>query len=198
MIKKIFLICFLAVTICNAQNDSKNEEPSYRLNSSFGLSFSSDWIINKPSLFVKTGFGFKMNEHFWLNADIFGMRYGSDRYGGFNETHYTNWTFAPNISKDFNIGKKFKIVGFIGLFVAYENVSSEDFRDGQPNDITGETPRIKYFYETNTVDVGAILGMKLLYEVKENLLVGIDFTSYAYLYLYLDNFLLGPSIEFRL
>lgn len=186
--------------VCTASNYAQEEKIfkdfDYRLNGSFGISFSSDWIINKPSLYVKTGFGFKMNENFWLNTDVFGMRYASDRYGG-SETHYTNWTLAPNVSKDFNLNKKLKLVGSVGVFGSYETYS-DYYTETASNDLTGEIWSRKIFIEEGRIDIGAIVGVKLLYAIKENLLVGLDFTGYSYLYLFLDNFLLGPTIEFRL
>lgn len=196
MKKTILILALICIAFGYGQEEKNFKDFDFRLNNSFGLSFNSDWFTNKPSLFVKTGFGFKMNKNFWLNADIFAMRYATDR----NEPdieYYTNWTFAPNVSKDFNLNSKLKVVGSVGLFVTYETYS-DDFTDTITNDFTGETFTRRFFKEESRVDVGVILGAKVLYAIKENLLVGLDFTGYAYYYLFLDNFLIGPTIEFRL
>ncbi len=199
MKKIILLLSFLFFTLIYSQEEKAFKDFDYRLNGSFGMSFSSDWIINKPLLYVKTGFGFKFNKDFWFNTDVFTMRYASDRYGG-SLDYYTDWTLAPNVSKDFNLSKKLKLVGSAGIFVTYETFSDEFDETFVRQDVDGtEETFIRRFYkESSRIDVGAIVGIKLLYAVKENLLVGLDFTGYAYLYLFLDNFLLGPTIEFRL
>lgn len=154
--------------------DSISEFQKFRLNGSFGRTFSSDSRFNFNSYFVKSGFGFKINKHFWVNTDFFGMRYGVSREG----LIFTNWTFAPNISKDFDFGK-IKLIGSVGLFYTLEEVKSSN-------------------YERSTSDAGAILGVKCYYEVYKNMYLGFDFSGIAYYYMDMDVFMFGPSIEFRL
>lgn len=185
----------------NGNNDTEtdlpkkvNTEATLRLNGSFGMSFNSTWIVNQPSFFVKNGFGFKLSEHFWLNADIFAMRYASTR----TSNYYTNWTFAPNISKDFSLGGKFTAVASLGLFITLEEVNRTRLSHININEITGEEIRVFKTDEEQLIDVGAIVSLKLMYEVKKNFMIGIDFTGYAYYYMPLEEFLIGPVIEFRL
>lgn len=187
------LLFFTAISIAQEQPNFK--ELDYRLNGSFGMSFNSDWFMNIPSLYVKTGFGFKFKEDFWLNADVFNMRYGTDRDSS-DERFYTNWTLAPNLSRDFNITEKLKLIGSAGLMFTYETFS-DDFSVTSTNSL-GEIIRRRFFKESSRFEAGAIVGLKALYAIKENFLVGIDFTVFAYYYMPLENFLLGPTIEFRL
>lgn len=155
---------------------------------------------DKPGMFLQAGAGMKLNKHFWLNFDI--LHYeakGNDPdaayYYSTTDTSITGWMFMPNFSKDFIFSKKHQITATLGFFLLLEN----EIGPGYTTYVEGDTEYVNFYMdEYSEIDLGLFLSAAYKYRLNQNILIGLQVSSYVQLYLTPEAFMIGPSLEFRL
>lgn len=186
----LFYILFSSVSISQNLIEDK-----FRISFEYGYFGSNYFLAENGGDYLNTSFGYKINDDFWLSLDLIKLNatgnYESTTAGTI-ENNFSMTMFIPNFSKDWRVSKKsfFKTtlgasfilekayVPFVSLANSEINLSYENFN--------------------NEFDLGLFVNIGYLYEVHQNLYLGINFKTYAAIYLNPDSLFIGPSIEFRL
>lgn len=196
MRKTIFILGFLfATTQLIAES---NEEPKFRTYFDFGLFQSSFFLAENGGDYLSAGFGYKINEEFWLNLTL--IKITSSGYFENNpffentNTNYRNTMVIPNFSKEWNIIKKLSIGGTIGGAFIFESVIIPYV---EPTDT-------EYNISIFLSDQGDIFDLALFgeffmkYEMTKNLFLILNAKSYIPMYMNPDSYMIGIGFEIKL
>lgn len=204
MTKKILFTLLIAFTYnISAQGQNVDEESrndNYRILFSSGLYKSSYVEGDKPGMYLHGGFGFKMNENFWLNIDII----HSEARGGYeiypllnSNSNVTNWYFMPNFTMDFDLGQKHRISPLLGFFLNREYTSRLTYETEYDQNYNPVLTDLRMSDEA-TYTAGLFAGFSYNYEITDNLYIGIEAYTYTKLHLTIESFMVGPKVELRL
>lgn len=196
------VITFFSLNVsAQGQNNNLNTQgDNYRVQFAYGLYKSSYVEGNEPGTYLHGGFGFKLNQNFWLNVDIIHSeaRGGMEIYPLLNSnSNVTNWYFMPNFTKDFKIGGKSLITPMLGFFLNREYTSRLEYEtlyDQENNPYLADLA----MSDEATYTAGIMFGLSFNYEVTKNLFLGLEAYSYTKLHLNIESFMVGPKVEIRI
>lgn len=195
--KKILIITsFLFVfTKLNAQN---NDEPKFRTYFDSGFFQSSFAGASDGGNYLSAGFGYKINNEFWLNLTLIKISasgsFGPIRLFINSETDYNSTLIIPNFSKDWKLINKFSISGVVGGALIFENALRPSIITDSSNRITG----IELSNQGQPFNLGLFGEIIIKYEIINNLYLSINTKSFIPMYLEPESLLFGAGIEIKL
>jgi hypothetical protein len=195
--KKIFIITSFLFLFTNliAQN---NDEPKFRTHFDYGFFQSSFKLASNGGNYLSAGFGYKINNEFWLNLSFIKIsatgQFEQNPLFINNETNYYNTMIIPNFSKDWKISNKFWITGAIGGAFIFENVLVPSVTTDNANNIIG----IDFINEGESFNLGLFGEIVLKYEIIKNFNLSLNTKSFLPLNLEPDSYMLGAGIEIKL
>jgi hypothetical protein len=190
--KKLIIILLISVT-ANSQN---NETKKFRMSTEYGYYNSTFFLADNNGSYLSGSFGYKINEEFWLNLGLIKIT----STGNFESTPlflntpstYNSTIINPNFSKYWQISDDFTILGSIGGALIFE-------RANDPKIIFAEQQfqGIEFENQGESFNFGLFFSTSLMYGVSDFIYFGINLKSYLPLYLDLESFMIGPSVEMR-
>lgn len=174
----------------------ENTESKFRINVGYGFFNSTFYLADNNGDYLEAGFGYKINEDFWLNIDVVKIsstgNFESDPLFLNTPVSYSNTMIAPNFSKDWDLSNKLMFSASLGGALIFERVYSPyvNFTD---NDFEGIA-----FSDEGEFNIGLYGNLSLKYKIIDNLYLGVNLKSYLPMYLDIETFMIGASVEIRI
>lgn len=167
-------------------------QDTYRISNEFGYYKSDYFLANKPSYYLQTSFGKKINEDFWLNIDMIKVNANGEFENNLfldKTSTYNAFMIIPNFTKDFSF-KHFNFSPSLGLLLIHESTKIPYFTTNNSYPLTIRN-------EKNN-SLGLYLNLGLKKNLYKNIIVGVNIKSYVLMNLEIETLMIGPSIEIKL
>lgn len=196
--KYVYFVLLLSTSLIAQNVDSNHQFSKYRAVMDLGYFGSSFQPASSGGNYLNAGFGYKINEEFWLNFNFIKI----SSKGTFDQsilfknniTDYSNTLLIPNFSKDWNVFNKIYIGGSLGCAFMFEQTL-------YPSVIFDESlqlPTIVFENRGETFNIALFMDFSVKYQLQKQILFLVSAKTYAPMYLDIDSFLIGCGLEIKL
>lgn len=189
---KLLIILLLSFSAFSQTDGPKK----FRMSAEYGYYNSSFFLASDNGSYLSSSFGYKINDEFWLNLELIKVT----STGNFETSPifintpsmYNSTIINPNFSKYWEVGHKFSIAGSIGGALIFERANKPSvIFDNQQFD------GVEFENQGESFNFGLFFSLSLMYSLTDFVYAGLNLKSYLPLYLELESFMVGPSIEIR-
>lgn len=188
-------LIFINLSLLYAQESTESKFRTYFDAGVFRSNFAP---ANNGGSYVAGGFGYKINDAFWLNITVAKISatgtFESNPVFLNNQTNYNNTLVVPNFSKSWKVAPKLSLSGAIGGALLFEKTLVPSVTFDSANNFSG----IDFTNEGEEFSVALFAEFMVQYEVIKNLLLTFSTKSYVPMYLEPDSIMYGLGAEIRL
>lgn len=196
--RKYFIVTFFLILSLSGFAQEQNES-KYRTTLDFGYFGSSYSHASKGGTYLSAGFGYKINEEFWLNLNIIKVTASGERYESLpffydNKVSYENLMIVPNFSKEWQLTNKFYLNGILGGALLFEKSLITNGEYNYNEELIGFSTE----NDAESIDLALLVGVDFKYELTQNIFLTLSLKSYVATYLEPDSYMLGLGVEMKL
>ncbi|MFA5619823.1 MAG: hypothetical protein WDA08_05905 [Weeksellaceae bacterium] len=195
MNKKIISMILIITCACLLSQENTQK---FRISFDFGYFGSSYHTASNGGTFLSGGFGYKMNEDFWLNLTLVKIsatgNFEKNQLFLNHQIQYSNTIIAPNFSKDWSLSEKLILGGALGGVLIFETSYEPYFHTDENGGFIG----ISMESDIDKLDIGLYGELYLKHELGSQISLILNLKSYLPLYLELESFMIGAGIEIKI
>jgi hypothetical protein len=188
----IFLFCLLSLNVFSQIEETKK----FRMSTEYGYFNSSFFLASNNGSYLSGSFGYKINEEFWLNLELIKITSTGNLEPSplliNTPSSYNSTIINPNFSKYWSINEKITLSGSLGGALIFETANKASIISSN-----GQLQGIEFENQGEPFNFGLFFSFSVMYSLSDSIYAGLNFKSYLPMYLELESFLIGPSIEMR-
>ncbi len=175
-------------SVMSAAIAAQEEQKPFKVSGEIGYSKSSYHKGNQGTYYLQTGLGKAIGKkNLWLNLDLI----TSNARNTANDSNQT-FLIVPNVSKDYPLGKWVLTpsLGVAGIFESTKYLAAQY--------TSSTTPPVYSIDNDKEFAFGAYANLALKTRVGKNVYLGINAKTYYQLWIGIETFMLGSSVEIKL